>query len=285
MSDTNNKQQKFACAAWGFRKLEIPEYFRIVANLGIESVEVNVDRRTPKHLLDSCSDEAVNQVAHWADEFGVHVICIAADNDFTVVDASDLEEQIQKVKRYVDIAKRLGAKVVRVFTGGNANENLSSELLKRLHYAFNCAGSYAEEHEIKLAIENHGGLTVNGQLTAKIMEGIKSPAVGVNFDPANFLKEGVDPLIALRYVLPWVNYSHWKDVRWNNGGTEYCAFGEGEIFWKPILQELLNSGYQGYWTVEYETIEDVERGTKNSFVCLSKMLQEIFSDTSTAWRK
>lgn len=275
MSTTNKKQQKLACAAWGFRELEIPEYFSVAANLGIELVEVNVDRRTPKHLLDSCSNEAVDRVAHWADEFGVRVICVAADNDFTVVDASDLEEQIQKIQRYVDIAKRLGAEVVRVFTDGDAaNENLSSEVLKRLHYAFNRAGDYAEEHGIKLAIENHGGLTVNGQRIAKIMEGIQSPAVGVNFDPANFLKAGVDPLIALRYILPWVNYSHWKDVRWSNGGTEYCGFGEGEIVWKPILKELLNSGYQGYWTVEYETIEDVERGTKDSFVCLRQMLQE-----------
>ncbi len=275
MSNTNNKQHKFACAAWGFRELEIPEYFRLVANLGIESVEVNVDRRTPKHLLDSCTDEAVDRVANWADEIGVRVICIAADNDFTVADASDLEEQIQKVQRYVDIAKRLGAEVVRVFSGGDENENLSSEVLSRLHYAFNRAGDYAEEHGINLAIENHGGLTLNGQLTAKILAGIKSPAVGVNFDPANFLKEGVDPLIALRYILPWVKYSHWKDVRWRNGDTEYCAFGEGEIYWKPILKELLNSGYQGYWTVEYETIEDVERGTKDSFVCLRQMLQEL----------
>lgn len=276
MSNTNNNPVKFACAAWGYRELEIPEYFRLAANLGIESVEVNVDSTTPKHLLDSCSDEEVDRVARWADEIGVRVVCIAANNDFTLMDKSDLEEQIQKVQRFVDIAKRLKAEVVRIFTGDSVRDNISSEVLNRLHYAFNVVGDYAQEQGIKLAIENHGGLTVNGQQTAKIMEGIKSPAVGVNFDPANFLKEGVDPLIALRYILPWVNYTHWKDVRWSNGGTEYCAFGEGEIVWKPIIKELLNSGYQGYWTIEYETVEDVQRGTADSLVCLRQMLQDVF---------
>jgi sugar phosphate isomerase/epimerase len=88
--------------------------------------------------------------------------------------------------------------------------------------------------------------TATGQRVARIMAGVRSPAVGVNYDPANFLNQGTDPLMALRYSLPWVNYSHWKDVRWVDGHPQFCAFGEGEIVWQPILETLLESGYQGH---------------------------------------
>ncbi|MDB9483790.1 sugar phosphate isomerase/epimerase, partial [Dolichospermum circinale CS-537/05] len=133
---------------------------------------------------------------------------------------------------------------------------------------------YAEARGIKIAIENHGGPTATGQRVAKMMEGIKSPAVGVNYDPANFLNQGTDPLMALRYILPWVNYTHWKDVKWVNGSPQFCAFGTGEIVWQPIIQELLNAGYQGYWVVEYEEPSDVENGTKESCNNLCELLQK-----------
>jgi len=271
---SNINPSNIACAAWGWREVEIPEYFHWIANQGIRSVEVNAHPQAPLHLLDGGNDESVAKIATWAEEAGVDIICIAARNDFTIPDRIALEKEIQRVQRFVDIAKQLGAKFVRLLSGGHRTDNVTPEVFTRLHYAFNQIGDYAEERGIKITIENHGGPTATGQRVAKIMEGIKSPAVGVNYDPANFLNQGTDPLMALRYILPWVNYSHWKDVRWANGKPEFCAFGEGEIVWQPIIQELLNAGYQGYWAVEYEEPADVQHGTKESLNYLCQLLQE-----------
>jgi sugar phosphate isomerase/epimerase len=263
-----------ACAAWGWREVEIPEYFHWVANQGIRSVEVNAHPQAAKHLLDSANDESVAKIATWAEEAGVDIICIAARNDFTIPDEIALEKEIQRVQRFIDIAKQLKAKFVRLLSGGHRNDNVPPEVFTRLHYAFNQIGDYAEEHGIKITIENHGGPTATGQRVAKIMEGIKSPVVGANYDPANFLNQGTDPLMALRYILPWVNYSHWKDVTWADGRPQFCAFGKGEIVWEPIIKELLNAGYRGYWGVEYEEPADVQHGTKESLNNLCQLLQE-----------
>nr|MDZ8019815.1 sugar phosphate isomerase/epimerase family protein [Nostoc sp. SerVER01] len=263
-----------ACAAWGWREVEIPEYFRWISNQGIRSVEVNAHPQAPKHLLNDGDDESVSKIATWAQEAGVDIICIAGRNNFTIPEEAALKEEIQRVERFVDIAQQLGAKFVRLLSGDHRNDHILPDVFPRLHYAFNRIGDYAEERGIKITIENHGGPTATGQRVARIMEGIKSPAVGVNYDPANFLNQGTDPLMALRYILPWVNYSHWKDVRWVNGGPQYCVFGEGEIVWQPIIQELLNSGYQGYWVVEYEETSDVEHGTKESVNNLCQLLEK-----------
>lgn len=275
----NINPQKVGCAAWGWREVEIPEYFYWISSQGIRSVEVNAHPQAPKHFLHDCDDESVSKIATCAEEAGVDIICIAARNNFTIPDEADLEKEIKRVERFVDIAQRIGAKFVRLLSGDHRNDHILPDVFPRLHYAFNRIGDYAEERGIKITIENHGGPTATGQRVAKIMEGIKSPAVGVNYDPANFLNQGTDPLMALRYILPWVNYSHWKDVRWANGKPEFCAFGEGEIVWQPIIQELLNSGYQGYWVVEYEEPADVQRGTKDSLAYLHQMIQEVSSES------
>jgi 3-oxoisoapionate decarboxylase len=274
MKNHNINSPNIACAAWGWREVEIPEYFHWISKQGIRSVEVNAHPQAPKHLLDDGDDESVTKIATWAEEAGVDIICIAGRNNFTIPEEAALEKEIQRVERFIGIAKQLGAKFVRLLSGDHRNDYILAEVYPRLHYAFNKIGDYAEQRGIKITIENHGGPTATGQRVARLMEGIKSPAVGVNYDPANFLNQGTDPLMALRYILPWVNYSHWKDVRWADGKPEYCVFGEGEIVWEPIIQELLNSGYQGYWVVEYEETADVEHGTKESLKNLSELLQK-----------
>ena len=270
----NIKQPNIGCAAWGWREVEIPEYFQWANNHGISLVEINAHPGAPKHLLHDGDEESVAKIAAWAKEAGVEVVCIAGRNNFTIPEEAALEQEIKRVQRFVDFARQLGAKFVRLLSGSHRTDNVAPEVFTRLHYAFNRLGDYAQQRDIKITIENHGGPTATGQRIVKIMEGVKSPAVGLNFDPANFLNQGTDPLMALRYTLPWINYSHWKDVRWENGSPQFCAFGEGEIVWEPIIEELLSSGYQGYWLVEYEEPSDIELGTKKSLDNLSKLLKK-----------
>lgn len=273
MSNSKINLSNIACAAWGWREVEIPEYFAWVRHQGMRLVEVNAHPQAPKHLLHEGKPESVTKIANWASDAGVEIICIAARNDFTIPEKTALETEIQRVQRFVDIAQELGAKFVRLLSGSHRIDCITDDIFTRLHYAFNKIGDYAQERDIKITIENHGGPTATGQRVVKIMEEIKSSAVGLNYDPANFLNQGTDPLMALRYILPWVNYSHWKDICWSDGSPQFCAFGKGEIVWQSIIKELLDSGYQGYWVVEYEEPKDVQQGTKESLHNLLELLQ------------
>ncbi len=80
MLDSNTHLQNIGCAAWGWREVDIPEYFHWISHHGIRLVEVNAHPGSPKHLLDSCDDESVNKIAAWAESAGVDIICIAARN-------------------------------------------------------------------------------------------------------------------------------------------------------------------------------------------------------------
>jgi len=266
---------KFACAAWGFREKSWQEYCRIAASMGLTNLEIQLGRRPPQHISAQATDDEIEETKRIAREAGVKIVALAGSSNFTSADPVELETQIQSAQKQIALAAELGAQVIRLFTGGLAWDYVPPEVYTRVQYALNRIGDYAESRGVKVGIENHGGPTRDGLRIARIMEGVESPAVGINYDPANFLKIGVDPLIALRQIRPWVNYTHWKDVRWVEGETAYCAVGEGEIQWRPIVRELLEVEYTGYWAIEYETPEDVERGTRESFTYLKKVVEEI----------
>lgn len=86
---------------------------------------------------------------------------------------------------------------------------------------------------------------------------VEHPALGVNFDPANFLLYGVaEPVAALEQLLPYVRGVHCKDgVRANQAGvlgTE-TPVGQGEVDFPKLLQRLVRSGYSGPLVIERES--------------------------------
>jgi len=98
--------------------------------------------------------------------------------------------------------------------------------------------------------------------------------VGVNYDPANFAYVGIDPYNALLPIQDRIVYTHWKDIVHTNEGPEYCAFGEGEINWPPIVSKLMET-YKGLWAIEYENIADPIKGTLRSLKNLQTIVKKV----------
>lgn len=262
----------FVCAAWGFREFVLPAYLDAAVGLGLPLVEVNAHPGAPGHLRHEPDPAALPGLGRAAADAGATVVCVAGRNDFATADPIAQREHLRNAHWFVDAAAALGAPFVRLLSGGHRDDAPDEAVFRRLHQAFNTVGAHAEQCGVTIVIENHGGPTATGQRVARLMAGIESPAVGLNYDPANFLNQGTDPLMALRWTRRWVRYSHWKDVRWVADGPAFCAFGDGEICWPPILDLLRASGYQGWWGIEYETPEDVVAGTARSLANLRRAL-------------
>jgi sugar phosphate isomerase/epimerase len=74
----------------------------------------------------------------------------------------------------------------------------------------------------------------------------------MNFDPINFERHGVKALPALEQLLPFVGHVHLKGL----SEGEFCEFGVGDVDLAPVLQTLVDSGYSGDFSVEYEGHHD-----------------------------
>ena len=82
----------------------------------------------------------------------------------------------------------------------------------------------------------------------EILASVARPNVQMNFDPINFAKTGIDPMAALTTLRDVVGHVHLKGLQ----RGAYCEFGEGEVDLVPVVRSLLDQGYSGSFSVEYE---------------------------------
>jgi len=262
---------QYVCNTWGFREVGLKETLDAVRGLGFRLVELVCTPRSG-HLQPTMSDEELQVVRNMAQACGLTIVAVDGGNDFTVDDPEKLRQQVHQSLRLVDVTAALGAKVVRLFAGFAPVEAITPATYRQVGDCLSQVGEYAQKRGIAVTVENHGGITATGASCARIMAHVSSAAVGLNFDPANFWDDDEDPNVALDSILPFINYTHWKDCqRLPDGSHRYCALGQGDIDWEPLVKRLLRV-YDGYYAIEYEEPSDVIEGTRISLEFLQRMV-------------
>lgn len=132
---------------------------------------------------------------------------------------------------------------------------------------------HGEEIGATLALETGPEPAV---VVRKMIETIDSPALRVNFDPANFLlwpptiyrRRGIpfdyeaamkafDPVEGLRTLIPYVVHAHAKDSRLDpDGKAREVPLGTGMTNWELLHEIFRENNYQGYYAIEREVGAD-----------------------------
>jgi sugar phosphate isomerase/epimerase len=96
------------------------------------------------------------------------------------------------------------------------------------------------------------------------LAGYDTASLRVNFDPANFLMNGFDPLASLTALAGRVAHTHARDARRASvsGGPREVPVGAGDIDWMVYVATLESIDYRGFLAVEREAggLADVAAG-------------------------
>ena len=163
---------------------------------------------------------------------------------------ADLREaQIVELRKWMDVAQRIGATHIRVF-GGSKPEGatleqaigFAAETLKR-------GAEYAGARGIILGVEDDGGITDFAKETIEIVKRADSPWAGMNLDIGNFRPPKVYDQIEMS--IPYAVSTHVKTtVALDDGG------GRAPCDWDRVFAMFSNHGFRGYMGLEYEAAED-----------------------------
>lgn len=185
--------------------------------------------------------------------------------------------QIDLLRRQIDAASELGVKIIRVFASHIHERYVDDYTFQRIISNMRKACPLLDNTGVKLAIENHFGVTSTVAAVLRILEGVNSSHIGVTFDPANFVVSGEDPVAAAQKLSKNILHVHLKDcIHTGTGkwlGYEYVELGKGTLNYAKILATLKRNGYSGVLALEYERAEDVVRGT----MAARKHLQSLMS--------
>jgi sugar phosphate isomerase/epimerase len=161
--------------------------------------------------------------------------------------APRIDETFASVDRQVHIARQLGVREIRLFFGRLARERYSAESLEII--ADNLAILSARYPDMTFMFENHGdGASGQPDVCRDVLQKVDRLNVRLNFDPINFEYVGVKGADALSMLQPLVGHVHLKGLE----EGEFCEFGSGTVDLTPVLRSLLDGGYRGTFTVEYE---------------------------------
>ena len=163
---------------------------------------------------------------------------------------ADLREaQIVELRKWMDVAQRIGATHIRVF-GGSKPEGatleqavgFAAETLKR-------GAEYAGARGIIFGVEDDGGITDFAKETIEIVKRADSPWAGMNLDIGNFRPPKVYEQIEMS--IPYAVSTHVKTtVALDDGG------GRAPCDWDRVFAMFSNHGFRGYMGLEYEAAED-----------------------------
>lgn len=169
--------------------------------------------------------------------------CVISDPDAA-------EENRGEIKRYVDMARALGAPNVRVMgdayagPAGNVDDYLVEEMLREL-------GEYANAQGIVLLVETNGAYADTNRL-AKLLQSVNSPAVAALWDINHPYRYFGEPPEATAHNLgPAIRHVHLKDSAMAGGRLVYRLMGQGDLPVEKAVGLLNDAGYQGFYSLEW----------------------------------
>jgi len=234
---------RLTSSPWGFRFYPFDKYARFMKSIGITRLCMMFGNPETFTLSVAKDEAAIDACLRAATNLGVSILEISHNGQY---------------EQEIPLAARLGAKFFRFCSVYKDDEATRAKLLADLK----AAGRIAADHNITVILENHGGLLTKPSECRRLLEEVGLDNVKLNYDPANFLFYGDDPLASLDEVLPQIGFTHFKSVRYVAGKGEYCRIKDGVIDYKAIFARLLPE-YDGDLGLEYETPEDAEAGTRD----------------------
>lgn len=234
--------------------------------------------------------ELAKKIRKHTDELGIEIVAYAVGADL-FCEGEAAEKEIERVCGQLDIAKILGAKLMRhdvVYKFGKEGKARSFDLmLPVLAENTRRITEYGASIGIKTCTENHGYIVQDPDRLEKLFNAVNHENYGLLIDIGNFSCGDLDFADSVAKLANLAVHVHAKDVRCFNepveggfptrGGQfmEGAVVGEGEVPVKRCIRILKRAGFDGVITIEYEAKEDCMTGVARSFDNLKKYIDEV----------
>ena len=203
---------------------------------------------------------------------GVESVLLMIDGEGALGDADSAKrtKSVENHYRWVTAAKHLGCHSIRV----NAkSKGVFSEQVKLAADGLKRLSTFAQKHDINVIVENHGGLSSNGQWLAQVIRKVNMNNCGTLPDFGNFRVskgENYDRYIGVAALMPFAKAVSAKSRDFDKDGNET------NTDFQKMMQIVQDSGYQGWVGVEYEGKKlDEYEGIKATKALLEKCFAKL----------
>jgi sugar phosphate isomerase/epimerase len=194
------------------------------------------------------TDEEIYGFKRKAHELGIEISGTGVRNEFSYEDDATLNKEIDTVKRWIEVAAKMGAPVLRIFTAkaystGDTRKKVRDRIVK----ALNSCIPVAAAHGIVLGIQNHNDFLHTADECFELIKPFNSPWLGLVLDTGTFVAP--DPYEEIRKATPLA-------VNWQLK-EKLLIDGKQTLMDLPKLSKIIREcGYRGNVPIETLGLND-----------------------------
>ncbi|MBI5093252.1 MAG: sugar phosphate isomerase/epimerase [Candidatus Hydrogenedentes bacterium] len=261
---------------WGQHRLDLEAFIAKAAALGYFAVEL-MGKRPHLSVLDA-NDATLERLRQCAHSNRVEIATIAGYTDFTTGKTARevpfIEMQVAYVRDLARIAQKLGARIVRVFTGYTTDPESHADDWDRCVKAIRECSAAAEQFGVILGVQNHHDTAIGCDAYIEFLNDVDHPNCHAMFDPWAPALNGEDlykyaKLLAPRMVQTTLaDYVRLPRFQYLPGLVNYKTLpammravpvGEGFLDLEAFFKGLKEGGFDGY--VAYEMCSPLRGGS------------------------
>lgn len=184
----------------------------------------------------------VHAIKQRAFRLGLDISGTGVRNDFALPDASRRQAEVEHVVRWIDVAARLGAPVLRVFAGLRVAPGVTlPQTLDWVVAALETCARAAGAQGVVIVLQNHDDVLKTAAEVLEVRRRVGSEWFGLNVDIGS-LRTG-DPYEEVAVLAPFASTWQVKELVYRRGQPEPTDVSR-------IVRIMREAGYSGYAPVE-----------------------------------
>jgi sugar phosphate isomerase/epimerase len=205
------------------------------------------------------NDDYIFDLKRKALTLGLEISGTGVRTDFTIADIAKRNENIDLVKNWIDVAEKLGAPVIRIFTGAPVAKEKWQETADRIIEAFKKCVEYGKSKGVIVAVQNHNDFIKTPDDAAYFFQKINNPWFGLINDTGGFRNGDpyADTAETIKYTVNW----QIKEKIFENNVETDTDIGK-------LIGIIKKSCYKGYIPIETLGMGDPHQK-------ISKLMSEI----------
>jgi len=211
------------------------------------------------------SDEYIYELKRKAFKLGIDISGTGIRNNFASPNPAVRAADVERAKRWIIVAEKLGAPVIRLFAGEipKGYENKWDEVAGWMIECYKECAAFGAQHGVIIGIQNHGDMLQTAEQCIKVVKAVDSKWAGLILDTGNF--KVADPYADIETVIPYT-------VNWQ---VKESVFGLGspvKTDFPRLMKIIKKSGYRGYLPVETLTVKGIPY---DPFALVPTLLKEL----------
>lgn len=188
------------------------------------------------------SDDYIFHIKRKVFGLGMEISGTGVRNDFTLSDKNKRQPEVDLVKRWIEVAAKLGAPIIRIFSGtqkyeGNTKQQVTDWMLKDIQTCVD----FGKQHGVIIGLQNHNDFLQTAEEINQVIESVNSEWLGLILDTGSYRVH--DPYEEIEKSVRHA-------VNWQIKEKVFINGSEVDVDLPKLMSIIKSSGYHGYLPIE-----------------------------------